>query len=351
MQSKETVKSVSEVPNTLPKTAHRATRIIQRIAEKVGAVVDFEPEFGHVGSITFPEGGYPVFFKGTHININRLASVEIANDKAYASFFLRKFGYRTPQEQTFFSDDQCRRINNTRNTEEACRYASELGYPVIVKPNDQSLGRLVAKAHSDDELRTMATKIFELTNVMLVQKLVTGSNYRIVALDDEIICAYQCFPLCVIGDGRSSIQQLLEAKQTEFKRQQRDTAIDLNDFRIAANLGRKGLEWSSVPSEGQRVPLLDNSNLSTGGEAKDVTSDIHPDYRVLATEVTGKMGLRFCGVDIMTSDLTQPLDPNYHIIEINATPGMDHYALSGHANLDELYLKVLQAASKVQQVA
>jgi glutathione synthase/RimK-type ligase-like ATP-grasp enzyme len=58
------------------------------------------------------------------------------------------------------------------------------------------------------------------------------------------------------------------------------------------------------------------------------------------------MGLRFCGVDIMSEgDIASPCT-DYHVIEINASPGLDHYADIGkqqQKTVEDLYLKVLLA--------
>jgi D-alanine-D-alanine ligase-like ATP-grasp enzyme len=43
---------------------------------------------------------------------------------------------------------------------------------------------------------------------------------------------------------------------------------------------------------------------------------------------TRDMGLRLCGVDIMTDDITRSLvenNDNYTIIEMNGAPGLDNY--------------------------
>jgi D-alanine-D-alanine ligase-like ATP-grasp enzyme len=102
----------------------------------------------------------------------------------------------------------------------------------------------------------------------------------------------------------------------------------------------------SVVSAQQRIYLLDNANLSTGGDAVDVTNIIHPDFKKLAVRLTKDMGLRICGVDIMVDgDITQPLS-KYWILEINAAPGLDHYVKTGKAQqkiVEDMYLEVLKA--------
>ena len=56
------------------------------------------------------------------------------------------------------------------------------------------------------------------------------------------------------------------------------------------------------------------------------------------------MCLKLCGVDILTPDITKPLN-DYNIIEINAAPGLDNYAFIGkkqNKRVDDLYLKILR---------
>src|SRR3989344_5988504 len=189
--------------DALPATAHWVTKMVQRIARDVGA------------------------------------SVDIAADKAYASYFLRSLGYHAPKEQTFFSPKCCERIGNDRGVDDACRFAEELGFPVIVKPNNLSQGTLVIKAHTAEEIRQAAKHIFQKTDVLLVQQFVEGKDYRVVVLDDDIISAYERIALHVTGDGKKSIRQLLEELQAKFECQKRDTIIDSEDFRITNKLAQQ----------------------------------------------------------------------------------------------------------------
>lgn len=168
-----------------------------------------------------------------------------------------------------------------------------------------------------------------------------------MVLDYEVISAYERTPLAVIGDATSSIRQLLQKKQQHFARTGRDTVIKMTDFRIGNCLKRRGFSMAYVPRRGERIALLDNANLSSGGDAIDVTHSMHVSFRRLATELTRDMGLRFCGVDLIIVQGTIEQSCNeYCILEINAAPGLDHYADMGRRQkkiVDGLYLKVLQA--------
>ena len=82
-----------------------------------------------------------------------------------------------------------------------------------------------------------------------------------------------------------------------------------------------------------------------------MTKTIHPDFAKLAADITADMGLRLCGVDFMTKDLTKSLAENkdYIVIEINGAPGLDNYMSTGEEqlqNVKNMYKKILIALSK-----
>lgn len=316
----------------------------------MGAKLLIEPDYQFVGQIIF-KNGKKTFFRNTNFNINHLGSVEIARDKDYSKFFLKKFGYKVCEGRTFFGDKLNENLQKEkrRDMEAGLLYAQKLGFPVIVKPNNLSQGTLVAKVRSPEEYRNVAKKIFKKTQVLLIERFYPGLDYRIVVLDDKVISAYQRIPLSVKGDGKNSIKKLLEKKQAEFIRSGRDTVIRFDDFRFKNKLKDSSLRLDYVPKKGKIVPLLDNANLSTGGEAVDVTDKIHPEFAKLAINITKDMGLRFCGVDLIsTGKLTDPIE-DYSIIEINGAPGLDNYACIGKKQnkiVEDLYLKLLKALEK-----
>ncbi len=272
---------------------------------------------------------------------------EIARDKDYANFFMRKMGYPiVPDSKTFFVDLWGKAIGSPRrNIDAAYRHARKIGFPVIVKPNSGSQGVGVALVHNKREFYKAVRIVFKNDKIVLVQKPVSGKDYRIVVLDQKVISAYERIPLNVVGNGKSSIEQLLKAKQKQFVASSRDTRIKTGDPRIATKLKHQGLTFQSVPTVGQKIFLLDNANLSTGGDSIDVTGKIHPEFKKLAVKLTHDMGLRLCGVDLMIEGDISEKPATYWVLEINSAPGLDHYAKIGKAQekvVEDLYLEVLK---------
>ncbi len=324
------------------------SKLFKKLAAEAGVVINIEPKWGVVGQIITPDGRKR-YYRNTCFDINTLGATEIAKDKGYAAYFMSKMGYPVITGREFFSDKWCRTIGSKRNIDMAYRYAQKLNFPVFVKPNSKSQGRAVAKVNNKAEFYRAMKRVFEVDRVALVQDEVTGKDYRIVVLDDKIISAYERAPLSVVGDGRSSIGTLLMRKQKEFKRAGRDTVIRPADPRIKEKLLRDKLSFDSVPSRDQKVFLLDNANLSCGGDAIDVTNLMHKDFSSMAVNLTADMGLRYCGVDILVQgDIKDPVG-EWRVIEINAAPGIDNYAASGKKQqkiVEGLYLEVLKGMGK-----
>ncbi len=321
--------------------------LLKKLGREIGARVLMEPEWGVVGQITF-KSGKKSYFRYNTVDLNPVGSSDIAKDKDYAAFFMKKMGYPVPVSRAFASPDWQKAIGSDNGVAAARMYAKKMRYPLIVKPNSGSQGFGVALVHSERELVQALRLVHRNDKIALVQKPVRGRDYRIVVLDGKVISAYERIALSVVGDGASSITKLLAIKQREFTRTNRDTWIKSDDPRIRAKLRTQGLRMSSVIPPGKTVFLLDNANLSTGGDAVDVTDSIHPGFVRIATNLTRDMGLRLCGVDIMTNDITKKPGV-YCVLEINAGPGLDHYVKNGDAQrtiVESMYRKVLKSLEK-----
>lgn len=327
------------------------TKLLIKLAPRVGAKFVVEDEWHIAGQIIYPNGVVRSMRYLT-LDLNNVASADIARDKDYAKFFMKYHGYPVARSQTFFEDSWAKMLGSSRTISEAINYANKKGYPVMVKPNSKSQGTGVCVVHNDAELKNTLRKIFKIDRVALVEEYKPGHDYRVVVCDGEVISAYQRVALSVVGDGKSSILNLLKQKQRSFEKMGRDTRIDFEDIRIRLKLKKQKFSFKSILKKGEKVFLLDNANLSTGGDSVDMTDKIHKSFYKIATKLTADMGLRIAGVDIMitSGDITQDVkNCEYYIIEINAAPGLDHYVTTGAKQkkiVEAMYLKILKALGK-----
>lgn len=323
-------------------------KMLQKIAPKIGAKVLIEPQWGIVTQITF-KNGKKSYTRYNTVNLNPMGSSEIAKDKDYANFFMKSMGYPTITGKAFYSDEWARAIGSKDTTQASLKYAIKIGFPLIIKPNSKSQGVGVALVYDKTELYRTLKSIFKIDKVALVQKYIKGKDYRIVILDKKVISAYERLPLRVTGDGKSTIEQILNKKKKHFGSIDRDIKINSRDPRIKDTLKHQDLHLSSILPKGEIIPLLTNANLSTGGDSIDVTSTIHSDFKKIAVNLTRDMGLRLCGVDLMIDGDISEKVKKYWVIEVNSAPGLDHYVTTGKAQkkiVEDLYLEVLKSMEK-----
>jgi D-alanine-D-alanine ligase-like ATP-grasp enzyme len=224
---------------------------------------------------------------------------------------------------------------------------ADLGFPVYIKPADGTQGVAVWRCHTSEEVRrTLSDYESRRVRIAIVEEAIDLPDYRIVVLHDEILSAYERVPLHVVGDGRSSILALLSDLQSQFEVSGRDTRLAPTDPRIDQTLARAGMNIDSVLPSGMRVRLLDVSNLSAGGTAIDMTDAVAAPWRQLAVNVARLFGLAYCGIDLACRDISASHD-EYAIIEVNAAPGLDHYASVGARQeelVHEMYAAVFDEA-------
>ncbi len=330
----------------------RLIKLLAKLAPKVGAKVIVEPEWGLAAQVIYKNGVIRSVL-GYLLDLNNTASTNISADKSHAKFFMQQKGYSVAKGTTIFENKWAEEMQSNRKIPYAIEYAKYLGYPLIVKPNSKSQGIGVCLVSNKSELVVALREIFKEDKVAILERYLPGRDYRIVVLDGKIISAYERVPLSVIGDGKNSILSILKKKEKSAIFRRRGIEIDWSDRRMKIKLKREGFTFRSIPKKGQIIFLLDNANLSPGGEALNVANTIHSGFRKIAIELTKDMGLRFCGVDIMVTkgDISKNpknfKDCGYYIIEINASPGLVGYYVGNNAGerkfVEGMYLKVLKA--------
>ena len=180
--------------------------MLRKIAPQIGAKVLLEPVWRIVGQINFGSGKRS-YFRYNTLDLNPVGASDVAKDKDYANFFINKLRYPVvPGSKTFFRNDWAEAIGvKGRRIDAAYAHAEKLGFPVIVKPNSGSQGDAVALVYTKRAFYRAVRAVFKKDRVVLVQKPVSGKDYRIVVLDEEVISAYERIPLSVTGDRKKTV--------------------------------------------------------------------------------------------------------------------------------------------------
>lgn len=237
-------------------------------------------------------------------SLNTILGRRIANMKEVTSRLLRSKGFNSPENTVFSKHD----------LERAWEWAKPI-LPVVLKPYDGMMGRLVfVNIDNYDEFKDCFERVVEKHDEILIEKFVEGTEYRFTYIRNEIVAIAKRVPANVIGDGVNTIEALINAKNEERKKNPIHKKIEL-DKESERVLTRQGLSFDHIPKEGETVYLRNNSNVSTGGDAIDVTDEISTEIKEYVRKaIRTNGGLVACGADILING------DEVNVIEINPYP-------------------------------
>jgi cyanophycin synthetase len=208
---------------------------------------------------------------------------------------------------------------------EAWEAAQDIGLPVVVKPSDGNHGRGVTL-----DLRTQADveAAFEVAarhgSEVLVERHILGDEHRLLVIGGKVAAAARGETAWVIGDGRSTVSQLVDTQINSDPRRGTTEDHPLNRLKpeddgvILGDLARQGLTPAAVPEAGRKVLIQRNGNVSI-----DCTDQIHPEVEHVVALAARIVGLDIAGVDLVAQDIGRPLhEQGGAIVEINAGPGL-----------------------------
>jgi cyanophycin synthetase len=201
-----------------------------------------------------------------------------------------------------------------------------IGYPIVLKPLDGNHGKGASINVLNWEDAVMGLKYAQkYSRRVIVERFITGYDFRILVIDNKIVAAAQRVPAHVIGDGKHTIDELIKQVNDDPRRGYGHENV-LTEIEIDRDsqelIEKRGFTVYTIPENGDIVYLKSTANLSTGGTSIDVTDMMHPENIFMAERISRIIGLDICGIDIMASNLTQSLKENGGVIlEVNAAPG------------------------------
>lgn len=200
-------------------------------------------------------------------------------------------------------------------------------FPVVVKPVDGNHGRgITTNVMTKDDALAAFRIAKTISREVIVEEFIQGFDYRFLVINYKLVAVAKRTPAMVMGDGKSTIAQLIEQTNKDPKRgnghENVMTQIVVDEI-TEHILEKKNLKLSQVLPLGEIVFLKDTANLSTGGTATDVTDLVHPENAFMAERVARLLNLDICGIDVVAKDINVPLTREVGgIVEVNACPGL-----------------------------
>jgi len=266
--------------------------------------------------VQFGHGKYQQRIQATITSKTTHIAVEISCDKEDTHNLLKDLGLPLPRQELVYSERQ------------AVRMARRIGYPIVVKPLDANHGRgITIDVNSDSDVEEGFRYAREKGNSrgILIESMIKGFDHRMLVVNGELVAVAKRVPGHVVGDGKSTITQLIDIVNQDPRRgvghEKVLTQLEL-DRQANLLIEQAGYSSETVLEKDEVFYLRSTANLSTGGTAIDLTDEVHPDNRAMAVRAVMSVGLDVGGVDFLSQDISQSYkDIGGAICEVNAAPG------------------------------
>jgi hypothetical protein len=255
---------------------------------------------------------------------NNATASTLASDKYFTNTILARAGVATLGGEYFFLHERHRAHRPAgREREDALGYFRGLGGAAFVKPLSGSRGDFAQAVHDEAALIRYLDDVSRYYDAILIQPIVSGNEYRVFLLDDEVLYTARKYPPFVLGDGTRPIRDLLITHNEDLK------ARGLSPVGLAGDAA-----LHVVPAEGERWEIPGRMNLSAGGAM--VLEGLSNAAAIdLARNAARALGLRVAAVDLFT-DIGGEQDA-IEIIEVNANPSI---RLLEQSDRSDLILKI-----------
>ncbi len=202
----------------------------------------------------------------------------------------------------------------------------KIGFPLVFKPLDGNHGKGASiNVKTIEEARSAFEHAKKYSRRIIVEKFIEGFDFRILVINHRFIAAALREPAHVLGDGISTIQQLIDIENCDPRRgyghENVLTEISI-DRETYEQLEKSNYSLDSVLKKDEKCYLKGTANLSTGGTSTDITDLVHPSNIIIFERISRVIGLDICGVDVVATNLNDPLEITGGVVlEVNAAPG------------------------------
>ncbi|MHA6493798.1 N-acetylglutaminylglutamine synthetase [Pseudomonas borbori] len=283
-------------------------RIIVDEARRRG--IEVQVDDAEAGLFTLSHGGRRIRCRESLSDLTSAVSMTLCQDKRLTNRTLARAGLSLPAQRLAGS------------AEENAAFLAEHG-SVVVKPVDGEQGQGVSvDLRSPAEIQAAIERAQPFDNRVLLESFHQGLDLRILVIGFEVVAAAIRRPAEVVGDGRHSIGELIDAQS---RRRQAATGGESRipkDAETLRTLHAAGVDYESILPAGQRLAVRKTANLHTGGCLEDVTEILHPTLAEAAVKAARALDIPVVGLDLLVPAADQP---DYVFIEANERAGLANH--------------------------
>ncbi|HYE50122.1 MAG TPA: N-acetylglutaminylglutamine synthetase [Azospirillaceae bacterium] len=283
-------------------------RIIIREARRRGIGVEVQDAEGGFFCLTL--GGRSVACRESLSELTSAVAMSRCDDKAVTRRILAKHELAVP--------DQAVSDGGAGDLSFLARHGR-----VVVKPARGEQGRgITVDVRDEATLARAVATARQQCEVVLLEQFCEGQDLRIIVIGGEVVAAAIRTPAEIIGDGRHTVRELIEAQS------RRRAAATGGESRIPLDaetercIGTAGRTLDDVLADGEALKVRKTANLHTGGTIHDVTPQLHPHLAEVAVRAAQVLGIPVVGFDFLVPDVS---GPDYVIIEANERPGLANH--------------------------
>jgi cyanophycin synthetase len=264
--------------------------------------------------------------KDNCVDLDTYFSRGLADDKVFVTGLVGELGFFAPRFREY----------TLRSLSSAVGFLEEVGAPCVVKPRVGSGGCGITTA-VNTRRRLIEASLAPSNSLtlpaLMIEQQIAGDSYRLLYLDGSLLHAVKRGRCTVIGDGLSTIRELVvrenESRLTDSRLQSLSPlTIDLE---MKYTLTDQGKTLRTIPDRGERVVVKNVCNQNCRRDQEEVTAYVHGDYDQLASAVGTRLGAHLIGIDVMSEEISaSPSQSGSAITEINIPPGLHYHELVEH---------------------
>jgi len=236
---------------------------------------------------------------------------KVFNDKYHTTQILKHHNIACTTDFLLLSPSEFVSVDEL--IDQAIEFANTISYPLIVKPIDSLEWKWVQEFFNQEQLQSWLRNNYYhpenySTQQFIVQNFLKGSDYRIIYHRWEVRIAYERIAPFIIGDGVSTIHQLIEPT----------TAYRVSDAHVIEHLTLLWHSTEEVPWAWEKIQILPTANVSTGASTKIITHEITQKDIDFLNHIAECFGAVYFGIDIISTGSIS----DWVVLEINNQPGV-----------------------------
>ena len=242
----------------------------------------------------------------------------IMENKLVTKDILRENNIRVPKGKDYDNTDEAKKDFRLFKDEK-----------IVIKPKSTNFGlgiSIFPGEYSREDYNKAVEIAFREDSSILIEEFMTGKEYRFLVIGEEVVGILHREPANVIGNGESTIEELVFEKNKDPLRG-KGYKTPLEKIKLGEIeemfLKNQGLRFKYIPKNGEKIYLRENSNISTGGDSIDFTDKIHPSYKEVALKSAKAVKALICGVDMVIDNIEEEAkEKNHGIIELKFNPAI-----------------------------